>query len=228
MSKELFSTKESKKANHGLAYYPMFLKISRKKCVVVGGGWVARRKVRALLEYGAGVEVISPDPCPELNKLGETGEIKVLRRRYQSGDLQGAFLAIAATDNRALNRQVVKEAKDKAVLVNVIDDLENSDFIVPSYVRRGALTIAVSTAGRSPALARKIRTRLEKELGDEYASLVRLVGEVRAEVRRQGIKVTGDDWQEALDLDLMIDLLKRGDDQKAKAVLLDNLMRTSR
>jgi len=228
MSKELFSTKESKKANHGLAYYPMFLKISRKKCVVVGGGWVARRKVRALLEYGAGVEVISPDPCPELNKLGETGEIKVLRRRYQSGDLQGAFLAIAVTDNRALNRQVVKEAKDKAVLVNVIDDLENSDFIVPSYVRRGALTIAVSTAGRSPALARKIRTRLEKELGDEYASLVRLVGEVRAEVRRQGIKVTGDDWQEALDLDLMIDLLKRGDDQKAKAVLLDNLMRTSR
>jgi siroheme synthase (precorrin-2 oxidase/ferrochelatase) len=85
------------------------------------------------------------------------------------------------------------------------------------------MTIAVSTAGRSPALARKIRTRLEKEFGDEYASLVRLIGEVRAEVKRQGIKVTGDDWQEALDLDLMIDLLKRGDDQKAKAVLLDNL-----
>jgi len=212
-----------KKANHGLAYYPMFLKISWKKCVVVGGGRVARRKVRALLEYGANVEVISPDPCPELNKLAETGEIKVLRRHYQAGDLQGAFLAIAATDNSTLNQQVIKEAKGKAVLVNVVDDLENSDFIVPSYVRRGALTIAVSTAGRSPALARKIRTKLEKELGDEYASLVRLVGEVRAEVRQQGIKVTGDDWQEALDLDLMIDLLKRGDDQKAKAVLLDNL-----
>jgi len=212
-----------KKANHDLAYYPIFLKISRKKCVVVGGGRVALRKVRALLEYGANVEVISPDPCPELNKLGETGEIKVLRRRYQAGDLQGALIAIAATDNSALNQQVIKEAKGKAVLVNVVDDLENSDFIVPSYVRRGALTIAVSTAGRSPALARKIRTKLEKELGDEYASLVRLIGEVRAEVRRQGIKVTGDDWQEALDLDLMIDLLKRGDDQKAKAVLLDNL-----
>ena len=212
----------------GLAYYPMFLKISGKRCVVVGGGGVARRKVRALLEHGASVEVISPDPCPELDKLVETGEIKVLRRRYQPGDLQGAFLAIAATDNRALNRQVVKEAQDRAVLVSVADDPQNSDFILPSYVRRGALTIAVSTGGVSPALARKIRSRLEKDFGDEYASLVRLIGEVRAEVKRRGIKISGDDWQEALDLDLILDLLKRGDEKKAKAVLLDRLMRTGR
>ena len=210
----------------GLAYYPLFLKISGKRCVVVGGGQVARRKVRGLLEYGANVEVISPDPCRELNKLGETGEIKVLRRRYQAGDLREAFLAIAASDNGDTNRQVVKEAQERAVLVNVADDPENSDFIVPSYMRRGNMTIAVSTGGVSPALARKIRTRLEKEIGAEYASLVRLVGEVRAQVKRQGIKVTGDDWQEALDLDLIIDLLKKGDEKKAKAVLLNKLMRT--
>jgi len=212
-----------KKPNQGLAYYPMFLNISRKKCVVVGGGQVARRKVRALLEHGASVEVISPDPCPELNKLVETGEVKVLRRRYQAGDLQGAFLAIAATDNSEINQQVIKEAQGKAVLVNAVDDAENSDFIVPSYLRRGDMTIAVSTAGRSPALARKIRARLEKELGDEYASLVNLIGEVRAEARRQGIKVSGDEWQEALDLDLMIGLLKKGDVEKARASLLENL-----
>ena len=205
------------------AFYPVFLNISRKKCVVVGGGQVARRKVRALLEHGASVEVISPDPCPELNKLVETGEVKVLRRRYQAGDLQGAFLAIAATDNSDINQQVIKEAQGKAVLVNAVDDAENSDFIVPSYLRRGDMTIAVSTAGRSPALARKIRTRLEKELGDEYASLVSLIGEVRAEARRQGIKVSGDEWQEALDLDLMIGLLKKGDVEKARASLLENL-----
>ena len=212
----------------GLAYYPMFLRISGKRCVVVGGGVVARRKVGALLEHGASVEVISPDPCPELDKLAKTGEIKVRRRRYRAGDLQGAFLAIAATDNRALNRQVVKEAKDRVVLVSVADDPQNSDFILPSYVRRGALTIAVSTGGVSPALARKIRTRLEKDFGDEYASLVRLIGEVRAEVKRRGIKISGDDWQEALGLDLILDLLKRGDEKKAKAVLLDRLMRASR
>jgi len=205
------------------AFYPMFLNISRKKCVVVGGGHIALRKVRALLEHGASVEVISPDLCPELIELEKSGRIGILHRQYQPGDLQKALIAIAATDNSDINQQVIKEAQGKAVLVNAVDDPGNSDFIVPSYVRRGDITIAVSTAGRSPALARKIRARLEKELGDEYASLVNLIGEVRAEVRRQGIKVSGDDWQEALDLDSMVDLLKRGDVEKAKAVLLDNL-----
>jgi siroheme synthase-like protein len=208
--------------------YPMFLKISGKKCVVIGGGGVARRKVRTLLEHGAKVEVISSEPGQELIELEKKGQIRILHRRYQPGDLRGAFLAIAASDSRALNRQVAKEAKSKAVLVNVADDPENSDFILPSYLRRGALTIAVSTGGISPALARKIRTRLEKELGDEYASLVRLVGEVRAELKRRKIKITGDDWQEALDLDFIIDLLKRGEEKKAKAVLLENIMRKTR
>jgi siroheme synthase-like protein len=212
----------------GLASYPMFLNISGKRCVVIGGGQVARRKVRTLLEHGANVEIISPDLCPELNKLAETGEVKVLRRHYQAGDLQGAFLVIAASDDSEINRQVVKEAKGKSVLVNAADDPENSDFIAPSSVRRGDMTIAVSTTGRSPALTRKIRTRLEKEFGDEYASLVNLIAEVRAEVKRRGIKVSGDDWQEALDLDLMLDLLQKGDGEKAKAVLLDKLMRPSR
>ncbi|MDH5695888.1 MAG: bifunctional precorrin-2 dehydrogenase/sirohydrochlorin ferrochelatase [Dehalococcoidia bacterium] len=211
------------KLNQGLPYYPMFLNISGKRCVVVGGGQVALRKVGVLLEHGASVEVISPDLCSKLIELAESGRIRILRRHYQLGDLQKALIAIAATDNSDINQQVVKEAQGKAVLVNATDDLENSDFIVPSYVRRGSMTIVVSTAGRSPALARKIRARLEKEFGDEYASLVNLIGEVRAEVKRQGIKVSGNDWQEALDLDLMIDLLKRGDDEEAKAILLGNL-----
>jgi len=209
-------------------FYPMLLNISGKRCVVVGGGRVALRKVRALIEHGASVEVISPTLCLELNKLAETSEIKLLRRQYQAGDLKRALLAIAATDDKDINQQVVKEAKDRAVLVNAVDNLENSDFIVPSYARRGDITIAVSTAGRSPALARKIRTKLEKELGDEYASLVSLIGEVRAEAKRQGIKITGDDWQEALDLDLLARLLKRGDVEKAKAILLKNLTGTKR
>lgn len=212
-----------KKAKQPTGYYPMFLNIDGRRCIVVGGGKVALRKVRALLEYGANTEVISPDLCSQLVELVEQGQIRTLRRCYQPGDLKKALIAIVATDDSDINQQVVKEARREGVLVNVADDLENSDFIVPSYTHRGGITIAVSTAGKSPALARKIRTRLEKELGDEYASLVHLIGEVRAEAKRQGMRVSGDDWQESLDLDLMIELLKKGDNEKARDVLLGNL-----
>jgi siroheme synthase-like protein len=193
--------------------------------VVVGGGQVSLRKVKVLLEHRASVEVISPDACPELNKLAEDGEISVLPRSYRAEDLGNAFIVIAATSDRGINLKVAREAQRKAVLVNVVDDQENSDFIAPSYVRRGDITIAVSTAGRSPALARKIRTRLEKDFGDEYASLARLIGEVRAEIKQQGIKVDGDGWQEALDLDLLTKLLREGGKEKAKAVLVSGLKR---
>ncbi len=209
------------------AYYPLFLNISGKRCVVVGGGQVALRKVRTLLEHGACVDVISPDLCSELSQLAKRGEINILRRSYRPGDLQDALMAIAATDDSETNQQVVREAQRKAVLVNVVDDAENSDFIAPSYVRRGDVTIAISTAGRSPALARKIRTRLEKDFGNEYASLALLLNEVRVEIKQQRIKVSGDAWQEALDLDLLSDLLKRGDSEKAKDMLLSNLKKSN-
>ncbi len=204
-------------------YYPIFLKVGGKKCVVVGGGEIALRKVKMLLDHGASVEVISPDLCPELNRLAETGEIAVQRKLYQLGDLQGAFIVIATTDDHNINLAVVKEANKTGVLVNVVDDPGNSDFIVPSCLRRGDVTVAISTSGRSPALARKIRSRLEKDLEKEYAALALLVDEVRVEVKSQGIKISGDDWQQALDLDLMIDLLKKGDSEKARALLLSNL-----
>ena len=211
------------KKDQGITYYPVFLNVKGKKCVVVGGGQVALRKVRVMLEHGADVEVISPDLCPELAKLAESGEIRALGRDYQEGDLKNSFVAIAATDNSEINRRVVAEARRKSVLVNVVDDAENSDFIVPSYLRRGEITIAVSTGGTSPALARKIRSRLEKELGDEYALLVGLIGEVRAELKQKKIEVDGDGWQEALDLDLLLDLVRKGEKEKAKTTLLSNL-----
>ncbi len=212
-----------KKREQATAYYPICLNISSRKCVVVGGGEVALRKVKVLLEYRANVDVVSPEICPELIALAESGQIRVFRRHYQPGDLQDALIAIAATDNSDINRQVAEEARSKAALVNVVDDAEDSDFIVPSYIRRGDVTIAISTAGRSPALARKLRTRLEKDFGDEYASLALLMDEVRTEVKRWGIEIDGDAWQEALDLDLLTDLLKRGETKKAKAVLLRRL-----
>ena len=204
-------------------YYPIFLNISGKKCVVVGGGQVALRKVRTLIEHGASVMVISPDLCLELSQLAERGEITVQPRDYQAGDLQDTAIAIAATNDSNTNLEVAREARGETILVNVVDDAENSDFIAPSYLRRGDVTIAISTAGRSPALARKIRTRLDKDFGDEYASLALLINEVRTEVKRQGIKINGATWQEALDLDLLGTLLKRGNSDKAKAILLSKL-----
>jgi siroheme synthase-like protein len=214
-----------KRRNQTPPYYPIFLNISGKRCVVVGGGEVALRKVKALLEHEASVEVISPDLCPGLSQLAKSRAIQVLQRSYDGGDLQGAFIAIAATDDGKTNSQVVEEARAKGVLVNVVDDSEHSDFIVPSQLRRGDITIAVSTAGKSPALAHKIRARLEKDFGAEYASLALLIGEVRAELKRQGIKASGHSWQEAIDLDVLIELLRAGQSKKAKATLLANLER---
>jgi len=205
------------------SYYPIFLNVAGKKCVIVGGGQVALRKAEALLDRGAVVQAISPDFCSELDRLAENGKITSLQRNYRSGDLHGAFIAIAATDDRGVNLAVAKHARETAVPVNVVDDPDNSDFIVPSCIRRGDVTIAISTAGRSPALARKIRSRLEKELGEEYAALAMLIDEVRSEIKEKGIKFSGDDWQKALDLDTMLDLLKQGHREKARAVLLENL-----
>jgi precorrin-2 dehydrogenase/sirohydrochlorin ferrochelatase len=205
------------------SYYPIFLNISGRKCVVVGGGQVALRKVRGLLEGGANVEVIGPDLCPELDEFAGDGEIKVLRRPYQNGALRGAFVAIAASDDNNVNREVMKEARSGGILVNLVDSTQDSDFITTSCLRRGNITIAVSTAGSTPALARKIRSILENAFGEEYAQLAALVEEVRDEFIQQQIKVNSDGWQKALDLDLMIDLLKKGEREKARSVLLDNL-----
>ena len=211
------------KKDQDITYYPVFLNVKGKKCVVVGGGQVALRKIKVLVEHGADVEVISPDLCLELAKLAESGEIRALVREYQAGDLKNAFVAIAATDSSRINRRVVTEARERAVLVNVVDDAEHSDFIVPSYFRRGEVTVVVSTGGKSPALARKIRSRLEKEIGDEYALLAHLIAETRAEVRQRKIKIDGDGWQEALDLDLLLGLLRKGEEERVKAVLIGNL-----
>ncbi len=205
------------------SYYPIFLNLKGKRCVVVGGGQVALRKVNVLLEHQGDVLIISPESCAEVESLTESGKVRLLRREFQTGDLDGAWLAIAATDRKEINLQVAAEARKARVLVNVVDDAQNSDFILPSYFRRGDITIAVSTAGRSPALARKIRTTLEKNFGEEYARLTVLISEVRAETKGSGTAIDGDRWQEALDLDLLIDLIQQGKIEQAKNTLRENL-----
>jgi len=204
-------------------YYPILLNIYQKKCVVVGGGEVARRKVRALLERGAIIQVIAPTLCSELSQLVESKAIDLLQRNFEPADLKDARIVIAATAEAETNRRVAMEAKRRGILVNVVDDPEHSDFIVPSCIHRGDLTIAISTAGKSPALARKIRTRLESDFGKEYLSLVKLIGEVRSELKRRRVKVNATIWQDALDLDQLIEMVRAGQIEKAKTTLLNNL-----
>jgi siroheme synthase-like protein len=204
-------------------YYPIFLNIQGKRCVVIGGGKVALRKIKMLLDCGANVSVISPKPHPDIAKLSKERAIHLIQRDYESQDLKGAVIAIVCTDVKEVNRKVADEAKKAGILVNVADDPEPSDFIIPAFFRRGNLTLAVSTSGKSPALARKIRTKLEKSFGEEYASLLSLIGEVRSTLKEKGYIVDAEAWQEALDLDLLIQLVRSGQRKKAKVILLSKL-----
>jgi precorrin-2 dehydrogenase/sirohydrochlorin ferrochelatase len=204
-------------------YYPISLKLKGRKCLVVGGGQVALRKAKALLEHDANVEVVSPTLCPELNQMTTDGAIRVTQRDYKTEDLQQAFIAIAATDNVKINKRVASEARRRGILVNVVDDPKNSDFIAPSYLKRGDVIIAVSTSGRSPALARKIRSELEKSFNAEYEHLAIIADEIRSNLKQQGITVNSDAWQEVLGLNSLMDLLRQGKNREAKEIMLTRL-----
>jgi precorrin-2 dehydrogenase/sirohydrochlorin ferrochelatase len=206
------------------SYYPIFLDLKDKKCIVVGGGSVAERKVEMLLEHRASVTVISPTLSQRLQYLADQGVIQTINRNYQTGDLKGAFLIIAATDDPSINATVAGRGKKQGALVNVVDDPGHSDFIVPSIVRRGDITIAISTSGKSPALARKLRTLLEAVLPAEYASLVTLVSEARQELAQRRSSVDSDVWQRCLDIDILLDMIKKGQLEEARQKLVDDLL----
>ncbi len=166
-------------------YYPIFLNLDGRRCVVVGGGSVAERKVGALLARGADVVVISPNLTEGLEALARDGKIGHFARGYQSGDLEGARLVFSATDDRPTNVAVFDEAETRGVPANVVDDPELCSFTVPSVVVRGELQIAISSGGASPALAKKIRLQLEEEFGPEYATLLDLLARFRERVLAQ-------------------------------------------
>jgi precorrin-2 dehydrogenase/sirohydrochlorin ferrochelatase len=212
-----------KKDKQASPYYPIFLNIQGRKCLVIGGGKVALRKVKVLLEHGSDVKVISPVLCPELNQLAADGAIRAIKRDYKSEDLQHAFIAIAATDDAKTNERVASEARRREILTNVVDDPKNSDFIVPSYFERGDIIIAVSTSGRSPALARKIRSQLETDFNAEYVQLAIIADEVRSKLKQQGITASSDAWQQVLSLNSLTELLRQGKNQEAEEVMLTQL-----
>ena len=155
--------------------YPMFVNVAGRRCVVVGGGGVAARKARGLLEHGAEVVVVSPGVRPELEAAG----VEILRRPYETGDLEGAFLAFAATDSRGVNAAVSLEAEERGIPVNVADKPSEGDFALPATLRRGGLQVAVSTGGASPTLARRIKEELEPAFAAEWAGIVERFGVAR-------------------------------------------------
>lgn len=165
------------------AYYPIFLDLAQRRCLVVGGGPVAEWKVRGLLEAGAHVLVVSPSLTDVLGIWAANGALTHLPRPFHDEDVEGCALVIAATDRVAVNVHVAATARRRGVWVNVVDTPEACDFIAPAVVRRGTLQIAISTGGKSPMLAKRLREGLEALIGPEYGELADVLGAMRATVR---------------------------------------------
>jgi precorrin-2 dehydrogenase/sirohydrochlorin ferrochelatase len=166
-----------------IKYYPINLKIAHKPCIVIGGGKVAQRKVEGLVEGQASVTLISPSTTRVLDALAAQGLVKIIKREYQQGDLEGAFLVISATNDGEINKAVFAEASERGILVNVVDQPELCNFIVPSVVRRGDLVISISTSGKCPALARRLRKEIEKQYGPEYQEYLLVLSQAREKIK---------------------------------------------
>ncbi|BHH82150.1 precorrin-2 dehydrogenase/sirohydrochlorin ferrochelatase family protein [Desulforhopalus sp. 52FAK] len=188
-----------------MSLYPVNLKIENCLCLVVGGGLVALRKCRGLLEAKAKVRVISPELVPDLRLLADNCEVEWFERPFVEGDLEGVRLVFAATNNRKVQLLIEQEARKHAVLLNSADAPTESDFHVPAHFRRGPMIVTVSTGGGSPALAKKLRKQLEKEISPGYTAVVGLMGLIRESViaHSSDPQVSGDIFRRLIDGDLV-------------------------
>jgi len=168
-------------------FYPILVDLQGKRALVVGGGKVAQRKIETLLEHGASVQVIAKELTATLEELRNYEKIEFLGDEFSEAFLEGAFLVFAATDDASLNRRVSQAAQQRGLLVNAVDQPADCNFIVPSVLSRGDLLIAVSTSGKSPAFARKVRVELERQFGEEYGFFLNLMGNLRKEILRVGL-----------------------------------------
>ncbi|MBW2019362.1 MAG: bifunctional precorrin-2 dehydrogenase/sirohydrochlorin ferrochelatase [Deltaproteobacteria bacterium] len=169
-----------------MRYYPVNLDVQNKECLVVGGGRVGERKVMTLLECGARVTVVTTLATERLQALASEGDIDLKTRGYEPSDLEGKFLVIGATDTEDINEKISQDAAKRGLLCNIADRPAACSFVLPAIVQQGDLLIAISTAGKSPALAKRIRQDLEKEFGPEYAVLLNLMGAIRQRLLSTG------------------------------------------
>ncbi len=204
-------------------YYPAFIDVRNRICIVIGGGFLGEEKTLRLLECGARVTIISPDVTDKLESLARNGEITWIQRKYTNGDLSDCFIAIAATNDNIANKYISKEAHTRNVLLNVVDVTHLCTFIAPSVARRGKVTIATSTEGASPALARKFREEISRSKLIQYADLVPLLSEARDELKRLSVKVNPDHWQTCID-ESLLKMVQDGKISDAKKMLRSKLL----
>ena len=210
----------SSRQNRLYPYYPAFIDVEDKKVLVVGGGQVARRKIETFLDFGAKVNVISIRLCPELERLSKKREINFLGSEFHESHLDGISIVVAATDDKKFNKKLSISAKKRGILVNAVDQPEDCNFIVPSMIRRGSLLIAVSTCGKSPALAKKIRSDLELTFDDSYSIYLELLGNLRKAVMNCGLPqaITSDIFKFLVNSDILNCIRMKNDDGVIKTL----------
>ena len=197
--------------------FPVFLNLEGKPCLVVGGGLVALRKVESLLECGAAVSVVSPVAEDRIYELADRGAVVWRQDTVEVKDLDGKFMVFIATDNQEVNQQVVDWCRERRVLVNAVDDPPNCDFYVPAVVRQGSLQLAISTEGRSPMFARRLREQIQVQMGPEYGEFVDLLGDLRDLVKETIPDIAKRKliFEKLVNSDIL-DLLKSGDRKKVE------------
>ena len=206
--------------------YPISLEVKGRRAVVIGREAVVQGKADALMEAGARVVVVAEGPQGALARLKQDPRATVFRRRYRRGDLEGALVCVASSEDPSERDAIYREAQSGGVLVNVMDDIPHCDFAAPAVVRRGDLVIAISTGGRSPALARRLRVELSEQFGPEWQEFVELLGEVRMETLADlpEIGERSRRWQQALHVDELLGLIRAGRRDEARSLLLARLV----
>jgi siroheme synthase-like protein len=165
-------------------YYPIFIDVENRDVVIVGGGAVCARKAETMMRYGARVTVVAPEVTDEISGWAQSGRIKLTRKEYDETDLEGASIVIASTDDACVNGRIARDCRRRKIPVNVVDVTHLCEFIVPAIVEQGSIQLAVSTGGKSPALARTLKENLQKFVGPEYAELNDLLGTLRPAAKK--------------------------------------------
>jgi len=203
-------------------YYPIFLDIEDRSVVIIGGGNVCARKAETMMNYGAKVTIVSPEFTEEIERWGDEGKLTMRRKRYDEADLDGANIVIASTDDTPTNERIAADCRRRCIPVNVVDVTPLCEFIVPAIIDKGSVTIAVSTGGKSPALARTLKEDLQRMIGPEYAEVNDVLGTLRESAKR--VLPTDVDRKRFFDGIIargILDMLREGRRREAYRVIAD-------